>query len=111
MNKFEKLIGNNGSETLQQRAKVIAQTAEIAQQNLVNKLKQEKAELILKINTLTDLAPESTESLRPGSKDWNPETWVKELQSLKQSLYTIEIQLKLANETYKEYFVDNQVNE
>mgnify|MGYP003298181486 CR=1 FL=1 len=38
MNKFEKLIGNNGSETLQQRAKVIAQTAEIAQQNLVNKL-------------------------------------------------------------------------
>lgn len=69
---MKNLLGNNGSETLQQRAKVIAQTAEIVQQNLVNKLKQEKAELTLKINTLTDLAPESTESLRPGSKDWNP---------------------------------------
>ena len=104
MNKFTSLISNTGNDTLKRRAENIAQTAEIAQQNLVNKLKQRKAEISLNIENLTDLAPENTESLRPGSKDWNPETWVKQLQEAKEEQYAIAIQLKLAQETFDEYF-------
>lgn len=104
MNKFTSLISNTGNDTLKRRAENIAATAEIAQQNLVNKLKQRKAEISLHIENLTDLAPENTESLRPGNKDWNPETWVTELQKAKEDKYTIEIQLKLAQETFDEYF-------
>ena len=104
MNKFTKLISNTGNDTLTRRAENIAQTAEIAQQNLVNKLKQKKAEISLHIENLTDLAPENTDSLRPGSKDWSPETWVAQLQEAKEEKYVIEIQLKRAQETFDEYF-------
>jgi hypothetical protein len=104
MNKFMQLISSNGNETLNRRASSIATTAEIKQQNLVNSLKSKREELKLDIANLTDLAPDSTDSLRPGSKDWNPETWVEQLQSKKEELYSIEISLKIAQETYDEYF-------
>ena len=106
MNKFTTLISSNSSETLKRRAATIAQNAEVAQQNLLNNLKQKKIEIDLKIADLTDLAPDSTESLRPGNKDWDAKVWVAELQQAKQDKYSIEIQLKLAQETYDEYFTE-----
>ena len=102
MNKFSRLISDNGNGTLQKRAQSISTAAEIAQQNLVNALKQKKVELDLKITSLTDLAPDSTESIRPASKDWNAAKWVEELQAAKQELYFLKIQLKLAEETFDE---------
>jgi len=104
MKKFQELISDNTSASLQRRAAQIATSAEIAQQNLVNALKQEKTNVELKIVALTDLAPDSTDSLRPGSKDWDAVEWVKRLQNAKQELYQINIQLKLAQETFDEYF-------
>lgn len=106
MNKFTELISNNGNETLNRRASAIAQNAEIAQQDILNSLKKQHAELTLKKESLTDLAPDSTVSLRPGSKDWNPDTWAAELQETKQKLYFLEIQIKLAQETFDEYFTE-----
>jgi hypothetical protein len=108
MNKFTKLISNNGEETLVRRSNSLAQNAEIAQQNLLNSLKQKKAELELKIMDLTDLAPEDKDSLRPGGNNWNPNTWAHELQQSKQDLYFLEIQIKLAEDTFKEFFTDGQ---
>jgi hypothetical protein len=104
MKKFQELISDNTSASLKRRAAQIATSAEIAQQNLVNALKQEKTNIELRIAALTDLAPDSTESLRPGSKDWDAVEWVKNLQNAKQDLYQIDLQLKLAQETFDEYF-------
>ena len=106
MNKFTKQISNNGNKTLKRRAANLAQTAEIAQQNLINSLKQQKAELELKLDTLTDLAPESTDSLRPGSTNWDPVEWTKSIQETKQTIYFIKIQIELAENTYNEYFTE-----
>lgn len=108
MNKFTKLISDNGSNTLARRAGSIATAAQIAQQNIVNQLKQKKCELELKVANLTDLAPESTDSLRPGDKDWDAKEWAIELQETKQELYDLNIQLTIAEETYKEYFEDDK---
>lgn len=107
MNKFVTLISSNGNEALKRRAATIAQNAEVAQQNLVNNLKQRKIEIDLKIADLTDLAPDSSVSLRPGNKDWDAKKWVADLQQAKQDRYSVEIQLKLAEETYNEYFREN----
>lgn len=104
MNKFKQLISSNGSDVLKRRADQIVSAAEIAQQNLVNMFKQKKTELELKIADLTDLAPDSTDSLRPGSKDWNAETWAKELHAAKSELYSVNISLEVAEKTYMEYF-------
>lgn len=103
-NKFIKLISDNGSSTLIRRAETIATAAEVAQQNIVNQLKQEKSRLEMQIINLTDFAPETTDSLRPGDKNWDAVEWARELQETKEALYDVNIQLKLANETYEEYF-------
>ena len=111
MNKFTKLISDNSSTTLQRRASTIATAAEIAQQEIVNKLKQEKCKLEMKIANLTDFAPETTDSLRPGDKDWDAGTWAKELQEAKQDLYDVSIQLEIATNTYNEYFKEEKKTE
>lgn len=103
-NKFITLISNNGSQTLVRRAETLATAAEIAQQNIINTLKQEKSALQMKIMNLTDFAPETTDSLRPGDKDWDAKQWAIELQETKQALYDVDIQLKIAESTYNEYF-------
>lgn len=107
MKKFQEIISDNTNASLKRRAAQISTSAEIAQQNLVNALKQEKTNIELKIAGLTDLAPDTTDSLRPGSKDWDAVKWVKDLQTAKQELYQIDIQLKLAEETFNEYFTEN----
>ena len=103
-NKFIELISNNGSSTLVRRAENISTAAEVAQLNIINQLKQEQSRLEMQIINLTDFAPETTDSLRPGDKNWDATKWAKELQETKEQLYDVNIQLKLANETYEEYF-------
>ena len=104
MNKFTKLITEGADKTLQRRAEAISTAAEIAQQSLVNKLKLEKTNLELKITNLTDLAPDSKDSLRPCDAKWNANTWVTDLQKAKQDLYSVTIQLEIAQKTYDEFF-------
>lgn len=104
MSKFLDLISDNSNATLKRRANSIAQNAQIAQQNIVNCLKQQKAELELQFADLTDFAPDTTDSLRPGNKDWDAKAWALKLQEVKERLYETQISLKLAEETYNEYF-------
>lgn len=111
MNKFTELISDTSNATLKRRASAIAQNAEIAQQTIVNNLKKERTELELRKENLTDLAPETNDSLRPGSKDWNADAWAKELQEVKQKMYFLDIQIKLAQETYDEYFKESKKND
>jgi hypothetical protein len=104
MNKFTKLITEGADKTLQRRAETVSTAAEIAQQNLVNKLKLEKSNLELKITNLTDFAPDSKDSLRPCDANWDPNAWVTNLQRAKQDLYNVTIQLEIAQKTYDEFF-------
>jgi hypothetical protein len=103
-NKFAQLISNNGDNVLQSRADKLATTAEIAQQTLINNLKNKKANLELKLIQLTDLAPTNKMDLTPNSENWDPNTWVSEVQNVKQELYQLNIQLQLAEDTFKEFF-------
>ena len=106
MNKFEEIVGNNSNAVLARRATHLADTAKLSQESLMNTLKTKKAELEGKIIDLTDLAPTSKDSLAPGVEDFNAKKWVEELQSLKLELYDLEVSIKLAKETYSEYFSD-----
>lgn len=105
MSKFLELISDNSNATLKRRANSIAQNAQIAQQNIVNSLKQQKSALELKIADLTDFAPDTTDSLRPGNKDWDAENWAQELQKANEQLWQVNISLEIAEKTYNEYFV------
>lgn len=106
MNKFEEIVGNNSNAVLARRATHLADTAKLSQESLMNTLKTKKADLEGKIIDLTDLAPTSKDSLAPGVEGFNAKNWVEELQNLKLELYDLEVSIKLANETYNEYFSD-----
>lgn len=108
MNKFTELISNTSNETLKKRAATLATAAEIAQNNLINDLKAKRVQLSLKLENLTDLAPDTNDSLRPGTKDWNAENWVAEVQNTKQEIYFLDIQLELAQETHEEFFAEEK---
>lgn len=110
MNKFEKLICNNSNAVLARRAANITTNAKIAQQTIINDLTQKLMNVELRIADATDFAPESTVSLTPGSKNWDAKIWAQNLQKLKMEKYNIEINLKLAQETYNEFFKDEPVN-
>lgn len=104
VNKFVEMITANGNDVLKRRAGSLATSAEIAQQTIVNQLKNKIASEELALADLTDLAPETSDSLRPGSSNWKPNEWAEKIQNHKQNLYQLKIQLQLAEETYKEYF-------
>lgn len=104
MNKFISIISSTRNETLKRRAVQIGTSAQIAQENLINKYKQDLMQQELRVQSLIDMGPDTTDSLRPGCKDWNPERWAAELQKAKEAHYELKIALKLAKETYNDLF-------
>lgn len=104
MNKFKSILSDNTDVALRRRAELISKNAEISQTNLINELEKERIKLENKLMSLTDLSPETTDSLKPATADFDADTWVVEIQETKQLLYDIEIQLTLARKTYKEFF-------
>lgn len=108
MGKFLRMMSQNDSKTLQARAAVIDTQANLAQKNLINALRQQETEVKLQIQSLTDFAPDNTQSLRPGTANWNPKKWATDLQNAKIALKEIELQIKEAEDTYEEFFGEEE---
>jgi hypothetical protein len=108
MGKFLKLMSQNDSKALVARATQLDTQARIAQEEVIHKLKIEKTNVEMQIQALTDFAPETTDSLRPGVKGWNPNKWAADLQEAKTRLYEIGIELKIAQSTFDEFFDDDE---
>ena len=112
MNKFEKLISANSNSTLKRRAGIISNEAKMAQEDIVATINRAINQEELKLMSLTDFAPTQTTSLQPGNfAEGGATEWVQELQKCKENLYNLKIKLNIANETYKEYFVEETTEE
>ena len=112
MNKFEKLISANGDSTLKRRASIISNESKMAQEDIVATIKRAINQEELKLMSLTDFAPTQTTSLQPGNfAQGGASEWAQELQKCKESLYNLKIKLKLAQETYEEYFTEETTEE
>lgn len=105
--KFAKNI-TNGNGALARRATALETQAKISQETLINELKKSKTELEMKILNLTDFSPESKDSLRSGCKSFNSDQWVAELQRTKIELYQHDISIRMAEETYREFFTEEE---
>jgi transglutaminase/protease-like cytokinesis protein 3 len=110
MGKFLQMMSQNDSKALVARASQINVQAKIAQQAIVQNLKNEIANVEIEIQNLTDFAPDTTQSLRPGVKGWNPTKWASDLQEAKTRLYELNIELKIAEATEKEFFGDDDTD-
>jgi len=110
MGKFLQMMSQNDSKALVARASQINVQAKIAQQNIVQNLKNAIAEVEIDIQNLTDFAPDTTQSLRPGVKGWNPTKWASDLQEAKTRLYELNVELKIAEKTFEEFFGDDDTD-
>ena len=108
MSKFVNMISASNSASLIKRADDLAEEVLLELNSFINGLKREKAQLKSKINKLTDLAPENTTSLRPGSADFEPSKWVKELHQCRMDLALKEVELEEAQAIYDEYFGEEE---
>ena len=110
MGKFLQMMSQNDSKALVARASQINVQAKIAQQAIVQNLKNDIANVEIEIQNLTDFAPDTTQSLRPGVKGWQPTKWASDLQEAKTRLYELNIELKIAEATEKEFFGDEDTD-
>ena len=102
-NKFISRLAGNGDAVKLRRAQVVSESARIAQEALVNNIKAQLNRLEVQLEQLTDLAPETTDSLRPGA-GFQASDWVKGVQALKREIRDTKLDLETAEATYNEWF-------
>jgi membrane glycosyltransferase len=108
MNKFISNLTASNKSIKEARAKVISEDAIDAQQELVRELKKEKRELDRRLMQLSDMSPDSELSLKVVKDTFKASEWAKEIQAIKIELANKSIEIKLAEETFKEWFEDVQ---
>jgi hypothetical protein len=108
MSKFVKTLSASNAEIKETRAKMLADTTVLEVETFLQGLKKEKLELQNKLANLTDLAPDNSYSLRPGSKDFDAKAWVRELHSTKMEIKLKQLELDEAQEIYNEWFAEEK---
>lgn len=104
MNKFEKNLVKTNTSIKETRAKRVSFSLKIAQEELVNSLRRKVIECENVIEDLTDLSPTQTTSLN--YKNIVDNDWVTKMQKAKVDVALLKEELRIAKETYDEWFSD-----
>lgn len=104
MPSFKERLGATGKNVLDTRAQNIAEMTKIEASNLVASYKTKVLRLQNQIENHADLAVESTHSLRPGSKDFDPKAWVDTQIEYQKQLRIAKIEYNLIQKWYDEMF-------
>jgi hypothetical protein len=110
MSKFVNMLSASDNTIKETRAKQLAEDTILEVDTFINTLKRELSKLNNKLTSLTDLAPDNTYSLRPGSKDFDASRWMNELHETKMEIKLKIIELEVANEIKNEWFVSENEN-
>ena len=110
-NKFSKMLSASNGDIKTARAQILAESTLDAVDSFVQALKRERNMLRTTLANLTDLAPENTYSLRPGSEKFDASAWVKELHKTTMELQLKEVELTVANNIKKEWFDNSSTND
>lgn len=102
--KFATQLAASDKNIKEARAGLLAKQAKRAAENKVRDLEDEVDSLETKILNLTDLAPDTTYSLRPGGKDFDAEGWVNKLHEAMLEIELKKIELAQAEAILGEWF-------
>lgn len=108
MSKFSKKLASTNKDIMADRAEMLGEEVGLEVSTFVGGLKKEVLTLKNKINRLTDLSPNSKDSLRPGGDNFNSVQWVKELHEASLDLKLKEVELQVAESIQKEWFSDEE---
>lgn len=108
--KFAKVLSRSGQSLLAARARGIANTVKQEQEALIADSKRKAQGIINELTNLMDLSINSTTSLSPVSKDFNPKRFVEEIQNKKSELRDTLVDWKIAIETHNEWFLEEAIS-
>jgi hypothetical protein len=108
MSKFAKMLSASNAEIKEKRAEMLSSKTKLEAQTLLNNLTRDRSELENELVNLTDLAPDNTYSLRPGSAEFKADEWVKSLHRVKMDISLKDIEIKIAQEIFDEWFADTK---
>ena len=108
--KFAKVLSRSGQSLLAARARGIANTVKQEQEALIADSKRKAQGIINELTNLMDLSINSTTSLTPVSKDFNPKRFVEEIQNKKSELRDTLVDWKIAIETHNEWFPEEAIS-
>ena len=103
-NKFTQTLSASNGDIKLARAQSLSEEVGLEVETFVQNLKREKIQLNNKLNSLTDLAPDNTYSLRPGGANFDAKRWVAELHKTRMDLKLKGIELAEAEAIYTEWF-------
>lgn len=98
------MLSASDSAIKETRAKQLAEDTILEVDAFITALRRELSKLNNKLTSLTDLAPDNTYSLRPGSKDFDASKWMNELHETKMDRKLKGIELEVAMEIKNEWF-------
>lgn len=108
MSKFLNRLTSSNDQIKTTRAKRAMTQAKFAQESKIRELTEKKMSLENEIEDITDLGPNSTYSLKPVGDDFNASQWVADLHQKKSALKMVELELEIAQETFNEWFEENE---
>ena len=117
MASFKERLSANGQNVLDARATNVAEMTQIEASNVVASYKTKVLRLQNQIENHADLAVESTHSLRPAGKEFDPKAWVDSQIEYQKQLRVAKIEYNLVKKWYDEMFpaeeeiVDSVVND
>jgi len=103
MSKFKENLVKSNSDIKEMRADALALQAERAKRRIVEKLEDEIIDIDTQISRLNDLSPKNKTDLAY-REDFNAENWASTLQQLLEKKQVTAIKLKIAEESYEEWF-------
>lgn len=107
-NKFITALTQSNKEIKAARAKILFEDVADAMNNQLLELKRQKRELERTLMNLSDLSRDSELSLKVVKDNFNAKEWLDQIQATKVALTMKEVELKLAEETNKEWFIEDE---
>ncbi len=104
MSKFSTKLAASNKEIMSDRADMLGEEVSLEVSTFVSGIKKDVLALKNKINRLTDLSPNSKDSLRPGGDNFDSVKWVKELHESTLDLKLKQVELEVAEAIQNEWF-------
>lgn len=106
MIKFERILASNESAVKGTRRTMVLTDVKRAQEKLQQELEDKMRDIDRSLLGLTDLYPDSTLSLMVVKPDFDANKWVSEIHNLRVKKALLQVEMKIATETFDEWFTD-----
>lgn|SRR5574344_352120 len=108
MSTFKEKLSKCGKAVLNDRAQNIYDLTKIEEERFINDRKMDVIQIKAEITKMNDLAIKTTDSLVPGSNNFNPHDWVLKRHQLESQLREAIIDYKTALMLDKNEFPDDE---